>query len=147
MIVVNDNKVEQMVASWILNYLCGKVDATSTEVYSDTELLEGIRSYIKDEDLTSTVETLHGALDTYLEIRMAFLDNWDFAEARYYFTHRRLLDELMRKADTLHADSEARDSDAWRAKAKEFRDAVCSLGADTRSRAYADELLLRAGVI
>lgn len=93
--------MESKILYFILRMLEQKEDG-SHHVYADYTLVRAILSFIREEELVSTIrkaDIQEHQLSAYLEMRLAFLMALSCADCCYYFLHRTTLQELRRLMD------------------------------------------------
>ena len=130
---------------YFIQYLSRKVSDPAA-VYADRQLAQGIRDYIRAENMTDIIQKAgisQTALPFYLDMRLARFRDLPYENIRYYFCQRSILAEINNLVAWFRENRDAPEN-LIRQNRLHLRELCAQLGSDPASRALAREALFQA---
>lgn len=137
--------MENQILLYFIQYLSRKVSDPAA-VYADRQLAQGIRDYIRAENMTDIIQKAgisQTALPFYLDMRLARFRDLPYENIRYYFCQRSILAEINNLVAWFRENRDAPEN-LIRQNRLHLRELCAQLGSDPASRALAREALFQA---
>ena len=137
--------MENQILLYFIKYLSCKAPDPAA-VYADRQLAQGIRDYIRAENMTDIIQKAgvsQASLPFYLDMRLARFRDLPYENIRFYFCQRVILAEINDLVAWFRENQDAPET-RIRQNRLRLRELCAQLGSDPASRALAREALFQA---